>query len=351
MKFLPQLAVVTALVLNLSACGWLFGDSGTFRDRGDDYRKARVEAPLTFPEGIDSESIDDSYAIPVISDRTSLDESFEVPPPDPLSDDIDRGSVRINTLGSTSWILIDGAPGQVWPRLRGFLNLNQLTVERVDAVSGIIETAWLQPEGDSLLRERYQLRIEQGVQRATSEVYILQADIRAGQQQWPDVSTSEDREKIMMQELAQYLADSSATAVSMLAQQAIDSSGRVTLEEDKNFNTFIRLNLRFDRAWASTGRALEKAGFTVNDLNRDEQMYYVRFVEEKDRDEGGFFSSLFGGGKKSSRGAQEKGTPYYIKLHKKDANSVTLTIERQNGDAMKKSETDKLLKLIKRHIA
>lgn len=350
MKLLPKLAVIAAIVTNMSACGWLFGDSGTFRDRGDDYRKATVEAPLKFPQGIDSESIDDSYAIPPISDRTTLDESFEVPPPEPLSDDIDRDSVRINTLGATRWILIDGAPGQVWPRLRGFLNLNQLALERVDAVSGIIETAWLQPEGDGLLRERYQLRIEQGVQRATSEVYILQADIRAGQDQWPEKSTSDDREQIMVQELAQYLADSSATAVSMLAQQAINSSGRVTLEEDKDANTFIRLNLRFNRAWASTGRALEKAGFQVDDLNRKEQIYYVRFVEEEDRDDGGFFSSLFGSNN-SKKISDDKGTAYYIKLHKLDTESVTLTIERQNGETMKKSEIEKRLKLIKRHIA
>ncbi len=350
MKFLPKLAVVAAIVTNVSACGWLFGDSGTFRDRGDDYRKARVEAPLKFPQGIDSESIDDSYAIPPISDRTTLDEEFEVPPPEPLADDLDRDSVRINKLGSTRWILIDGAPGQVWPRLRGFLNLNQLALERVDAANGIIETAWLQPEGEDLLRERYQLRIEQGVQRATSEVYILQADIRAGQERWPEKSTSDDREQIMTQELAQYLADSSATAVSMLAQQAIDSSGRVTLEEDENAKTFIRLNLRFNRAWASTGRALEKAGFLVDDLNRKEQIYYVRFIEEEDRDDDGFFSSLFGGND-SKEVSDDKGTAYYIKLHKQDTETVTLTIERDNGETMKKSETEKRLKLIKRHIA
>ena len=350
MKFLPKLAVLAAIVTNISACGWLFGDSGTFRDRGDDYRKARVEAPLKFPDAIDSESIDDSYAIPPISDRTTLDEVFEVPPPEPLSEDLDRDSVRINTLGSTRWILIDGAPGQVWPRLRGFLNLNQLTLARADAVNGIIETAWIQPEGDDLLRERYQLRIEQGVQRATSEVYILQADIRAGQEQWPAQSTSDDREQIMTTELAQYLADSSASAVSMLAQQAINSSGRVTLEEDEDANTFIRLNLRFDRAWASTGRALKKSGFQVDDLNRKEQIYYVRFIEEEDRDDGGFFSSFFGSND-DKKVSDDAGTAYYIKLHKQDKETVTLTIERQNGDVMKKSETEKRLKLIKRNIA
>ena len=320
-----------------------------FRDRSDDYRKARVEPAIELPEHIDSDTIGDSYAIPPIADRTTLDETFEIPTPDRLADDINRDSVRINTLGAQRWILVDGAPGQVWPRLRGFLSLNQLSVQRVDATSGIIETSWLQPQGEDLLQERYQLRIEQGVQRGTSEVYILQADMRSGTDSWPELSSSDERELIMTQELGQYLADSAAAAaVSMLAEQAIDSSGRVTLEEDENANVYINLHLAFDRAWASIGRALEKAGYLVEDLNREQQVYYVQYSLERDKDSEGFFSSLFSWG--DDELAPGEGTPYLIKVHTGDDNTVTITIELQNGEAMAKSETEQLLKRLKRYI-
>ncbi len=338
-------------LLSLQSCSWLFGDDGTFRDRSNDYRQATVEPPLTLPEGIDSDSLDDSYAIPPISDRTTLNEKFVIPAPEPLAEDIDRDTVRINSLGSQSWILVDGAPGQVWPRLRGFLNLNQLSVQRADAVSGIIETGWLQPAGEDALRERYRLRIEQGVQRGTSEIYVLQADLRAGTDSWPESSSALDREKIMTQELAQYLADSAAAAsVSMLAQKGLDSSGKVTLEEDSKQTVYIKLLLPFSRAWASLGLSLEKAGFQIDDLNRDQKLYYVTYTEKSRKEkEEGFFSWLTSWGADDEK--NRKGVPYFVRVTQINDQSVSITIERQSGEKVEKAEAEKVLKLIKKHIA
>jgi len=346
-----KLSAAACLLTQLSACGWLFGDDGTFRDRSNDYRQATVEPPLELPEGIDSESIDDSYAIPPISDRTTLGEEFVVPTPEPLSEDINRDSVRINTLGDDRWILVDGAPGEVWPRLRGFLSLNQLAVQRADAVSGIIETAWLQPTGEEALRERYRLRIDQGVQRGTSEVYVLQADIRSGDENWPQQSNNAEREDIMTQGLAQYLADSSAAAaVSMLAQQAIDSSGKITLEEDANGTVYINLTLPFSRAWASVGKALQKSGYQIDDLNRTAQVYYVSYVEIAEEEEDGMFSWMYNWATSNDEDERSEGIPYLIRL-KDNSGTVAITIERPDNTEMSKSDTERLLKLIKRNIS
>ncbi|MFA7552667.1 MAG: outer membrane protein assembly factor BamC [Spongiibacteraceae bacterium] len=351
MKLLLKLVIVAVVLLSLSACSWLLGDDGTFRDRGNDYRKATIEAPLELPSGMDSDSMDDSYAIPTISDRTSLGDKFEIPKPEPLAEDIDQDSVRINSLGNQTWILTDGAPGQIWPRLRGFLSLNQLGVQRADAAAGIIETTWLQPAGEETFRERYRLRIEQGVQRGTSEVYVLQSDTRSGSEDWPSVSNNPEREQIMTKELAQYLADrSAAVAVSMLAQQTIDSSGKITLEESSNAETFIKLTLPFSRAWASVGLALEKSKFKVDDLDRSEQVYRVHYLDTVEAEKNsGFFSWLFSWAD-SDKDADEQGIAYYVRVKEIDDKSAAITIERQSGKTMDKVETERLLKLLKRHI-
>ena len=347
-----KVATAAILITQVSACSWLFGDEGTFRDRSNDYRQATVEPPLDLPEGIDSDSIDDSYAIPPISDRTSLDDEFEVPKPEPLAEDLNRDSVRINTLADQRWILVDGTPGEVWPRLRGFLSLNQLAVQRADAVSGIIETAWLQPSGEDALRERYRLRIDQGVQRGTSEVYVLQADIRSGGENWPQESNNGEREKIMTQELAQYLADSSAAAaVSMLAQQAIDSSGKITLEEDANENIYINLTLPFSRAWASVGKALQKSGYNIDDLNRTEQVYYVNYVEIAEEEEDGMFSWMYSWALSDDDDITAVGIPYLIRLKDDNNGTVAISIEHPDSAQMSKSDAERLLKLIKRNIS
>lgn len=348
MQVLKTTLIVSCLTLNLSACGWLAGDDGFFRDRGNDYRQARVESPLQLPERLSEQAIGDNYAIPPIKDRASLSQEFEVPRPEPLDEAVDRESVRINSLGQNRWILVNGSPGQVWPRLRGFLNLNQLPVQRADATSGILETAWLQPQGEGMLKERYRLRIDQGVQRGTSEVYVLQADLRDGLEGWPQRSTNSEREQLMTQELAQYLADSAAAAaVSMLAQQAIESSGRLSLIETDEHEFFLKLDLPFSRAWAGVGLALEKAGFTVDDKNREQRVYYLHYVDtEESDDKPGFFSRLFGG-----RGKDELGKPYLLYIRETDGESVLISIRDKKDKVLDAEETKKRLKLIKKHLS
>ena len=339
-----------SLVLSASGCSWLFGDDGVFRDSSDDYRKARIEKPLELPEGIEAGIYNDSYAIPEISDRSALSGGFVVPSPEPMSDDIDRDAVRINTLGNDQWILANGSPGQIWPRLRSFFNINKLSLQRADAVTGVLETVWLQPSAENALKERYRLRIDQGVQRGTSEIYILHADSSAGNERWPESSSNPQREQLMMQEMAQFLANNTTGgSVSMLAQQAIDSSGRVTLEQDGDAEPYVRLQLPFSRAWASLGRAIRKAGITIDDLDREQRIYYVRYdQEQQDDEEPGWFSSWFGDDDESEN---ITGQAYYIRMTDESSQTVEITVERQSGEPMDDGEADLILKLIKRHLS
>lgn len=342
--WLRRLLLLT-LILNMTACGWLFGDDGMFRDRGEDYRKARVEPELTLPENIESPAMEGNYAIPPISDQSKLQSAFVVPRPESLAEEAERDNVRINKLGDQKWILVNDSPGEVWPRLRGFLDLNQLTLARTDAVNGLLETAWMQPAAEDSLKERYRLRIEQGVQRGTCEVYVLQADLRAGREEWPAVSSNSEREDIMTQELSQYLADSTAEAsVSMLAQQAIDSAGRVSIEQPKEGEPYLKLDLPFSRAWASLNLAVKKAGFTLDDLDRSQRLVYVNYIaEDPDADEGGFFSW--------GSDEEPEGVDYLIKMDEASSDSVIISIIRPDDEPMREGEAAELLKLIKKYLA
>ena len=346
--------LVVSLAVSASGCSWLFGDDGVFRDKSNDYRLARIEKPLELPEGMETSAYGDSYAIPEISDRSALSGEFVVPSPEPLSDDVDRDAVRINKLGNQQWILANGSPGQVWPRLRSFFNLNQLSIQRADAVQGVLETVWLKPSAEGTLKERYRLRIDQGVQRGTSEIYVLQADTRAGEDRWPEISSNAEREELMMQEVAQFLANNTTGgSVSMLAQQAIDSSGRVTLEQEGNAEPFIRLQLPFSRAWASLGRAIRKAGIAVDDLDRNQRLFYVRYDKERqdqEDEEPGWFSGWFGGDEEDAE-ALNPGQAYFIRVKEESSQAVEITVERQSGEAMDEGESDHILKLIKRHLS
>ncbi len=251
----------------------------TWRDRANDYRQAQLSKPLQLPPDIQSNALHDSYRVPGIESHVVLPGEFSVPQPDPLIKDAEHGVVRIQKMGDERWILLDGSPGQIWPRLRGFLNLGGFPVARTDAVNGIIETGWVQPRLEEQPRERYRFRIEQGVQRGTSEIYILQSVIDTEDPSWPRGSASEDREQQMTLALAQYLADTeAASSVSMLAERNVEAGGRIFLVGGPE--SYVKLILPFDRAWASLANAIEKSGFVIDDRNRSEGKYWITIAEE-----------------------------------------------------------------------
>ena len=56
----------------------------------------------------------------------------------------------------------------------------------------------------------------------------------------------------------------------------------------------VQLDEGFDRSWRRVGLALDRTGFTVEDRNRNEGTYFVRYVApDTVKKEPGFFSKLF----------------------------------------------------------
>ena len=170
-----RLTLAAVLLLLCSGCGYLFGDHGVFRDKSQDYKKAREVPPLEVPDGKDSTSLGEMYPIPPITDNMLLSGKFEVPRPSPLVAGVEDEQVKIQTLGEESWALINSAPGQVWPQIRAFLSVSQIPVARVDASAGIIDSAWVNLEGEPMA-SRFRFRIDQGVQRPQQSISIMGGD-------------------------------------------------------------------------------------------------------------------------------------------------------------------------------
>jgi outer membrane protein assembly factor BamC len=57
----------------------------------------------------------------------------------------------------------------------------------------------------------------------------------------------------------------------------------------------LRLDDSFDRAWRRVGIALDRSGFTVEDRDRGQGLYFVRYVDPAfaGREEPNFFSRMF----------------------------------------------------------
>ena len=357
-KPLQHFSAVTALLavtLATTGCSWLTGDGGMFRDRADDYRRATLEKPLQIPTGLSSDAIEDQLVVPRAHAQVALEGQFEVPRPEPINPAVAGEQVKLQKLGDQGWILVEAVPGEVWPRVRQFLTTNQLAVLRADATAGVIETGWLQPASGTG-RERYRFRIEQGVQRGSSEVYILQADAAAGENSWPTVSSNPQREADMLKALAQFVADNgSSGAVSMLAQKGINAQGKVSLERQAGQPMRLRLALPTERAWASLESSASRSGFVIVESNRGEHELWLRYdppaVEEESR---GFFGSiwhwLFGSDEDADVFSDHKSVYVVTMTAAPDGSSVLIGVKYQDGRELSASAREKLLNLIKANL-
>lgn len=352
MKKLVLIPTLTVVSIAVSGCGWLFGDKGVFRDRGDDYRRARVEKPLQIPPELAQIEADQEFAIPAIANNVALEGKFEAPRPASLDGDPNAEQVRIRNLNNVSWILVEASPGEVWPRVRQFLNVNQLYVTRADATDGVIETGWLQPKADGVSRERYRFRIEQGVQRGSSEVYILQAGAVAGEN-WPVASSDPAREAEMIKAMAQFIADNGSTgAVSMLAQRGIESRGKVFLSKQVGEHPYLRLELPYERAWSSITLALPKADFSIEDQNQTEHEIWVRYTPPIDpKDQPGMWSRFWSWVFDDEDELTNPKTMYILRLRSVADNEVRINLSRQDGKPISAPVETELLNHIKNKLS
>ncbi len=287
MKYLCQTIAAVLFVSSASGCSYLL------KDKADDYREARELPPTQVPAGDDPVPLAEIYPVPPIRDDVLPAGNFVVPRPLPLAGGSADERVRIHSLGDESWALVAIAPGQLWPEVRGFLSAAGLPVNRVDARAGIIETGWVTLEGQPMA-SRFRFRIDQGVQRGTSELHVLQMHQAGDIDSWPEQSNDAAQEQEMLKAVAQYIANSSeSTPVSMIADQSISASGKIAMREDADGHAYLQVGLPFDRAWASLAKGLEESGFEINDRDRSSGKYYVRFVDSEDNEEG-WFDWLFG---------------------------------------------------------
>jgi outer membrane protein assembly factor BamC len=286
----------------LSGCGFFFGDNGVFRNRENDYLKADNIPPLILPEGAHKEALSELYPIPPISaadfgyDANATE--FDVPRPMPLSANLLQDKVKIQRVGENSWILVNAAPGELWPRVRNFLNTNDLQVAHADFKQGIIETDWLQFKTDLNSQDKYRLQIDQGVQPETSEIHITHINVMSAvkpttEPEWPAKSMNLEREKWLLDEMAATLAsDITDGGTSMLAQGIGGTdAAKANLGMLRN-EPVMRLKLNKIRTMATVAYAAKHDGFQLYGSDSDNGLFYV-FYENVQEAKPGWFRRFF----------------------------------------------------------
>ena len=344
--------LAAVLMVWLAGCS-LLPESGsiipweTESELAGDYETAIEADPMTVPQDLDSEAIQQAFPIPEVAVNLTIPVTGQAPRPAPLTAGSQLDAVRLQRLGNRSWAVVNVPPGQLWPQVRAFLVSSGIDVVGVDATGGLIDTGFVLLE-DRSLEARFRFRVDSGVQRNTSELHVLQQntakDIDVGR--WPENSDDAGLEQTMLRNIAQFIANSAESApVSMMAEKAMTGAGRIALEESVD-GARLRLELPFNRAWAATEKGFADAGFRLDDKNRSTGLFYVTYLGPEGEDGARWFGWMFG----SEDDDPLIGKEFRIQLTTQTVSQVTINVLGAEGQSIGQLEQQGLLTLLQGNI-
>ncbi|MBF7729343.1 outer membrane protein assembly factor BamC [Pseudomonas sp. N040] len=318
MKRIAGLSALALIISSTSACSWLglTGKDGYFRDRSDDYLESRQTAPMQLPEGVQSKPLDALLPIPGNVANSNVAE-YKVPrPPLLLPTSGIYSDFTLQKNDDVRWLVAKRSTADVWPMALQFFENSGFQIAQQSQQTGEFLTAW-QPrkdlsaalgpgsedleDGNSDSDIRIRVRVEPGVQKGTTEVFVATAlrDTDSGDEdlEWlTDTGVETSLLDGLMTSMA--ASDEESPQVSLLAERDFDAPSLARVADDASGNPVLTLGTDYDRAWSSVGRAIAVADIRVDDLDRTTGIYYVdlaRGAQDQSREEPGFFDWITGG--------------------------------------------------------
>jgi outer membrane protein assembly factor BamC len=327
----PIRPLCLAICLALAGCGSI--DQITGNETVDYRTSGNKTAPLDIPPDLTQLSRDPRYAPQGQSvSASAFQAGAAAPSPSAAgttavavnSATTAAGETKVVRLGTDRWLASPLTPEQMWPQLRAFwqeMGL-ALVVDRPEA--GVMETEWAENRAkipqDALRavigkvfdsayssgeRDKFRTRVERTetgsdvfiTMRGMVEVYSV-AD--KGQTSWQSRPADPIVEAEMLGRLLQKLAAKPPravpSAVAVAAASAPEPAARARMLADRPSPT-LQIDDSFDRAWRRVGLALDRSGFTVEDRDRAQGLYFVRYVDpaQAGKEDPNFFTKLFGG--------------------------------------------------------
>ena len=109
----------------------------------------------------------------------------------------------------------------------------------------------------------------------------------------------------------------------------------------QNGQPVLTLEDSFERAWRRVGLSLDRTGFTVEDRDRAQGIYFVRYVAPvMDKTEPGFFSKLF------SSKPKDRGPQKYRIVVKSAGGKTTLNVLGADGNAELTEDAQRILQVL-----
>ena len=173
------------------------------------------------------------------------------------------------------------------------------------------------------------------------EVYTnANAGATSGDKQtmWQPRAVDPELEAEFLRRLMVKLGVSQEQSKALVASSAAKPTAAVT---SVNGQPAVKLEEGFDRAWRRVGLALDRTGFTVEDRDRKQGIYFVRYVSTtSENTEPGFFSKLFSGSAKNA-----PPTKYQIAVRSQGEQSHVLVLDA-SGQPESSAITQRIVKVL-----
>ena len=371
-RFAPHFRHMTALACASTMVCLMSGCSSLEEDKIN-YKSASKPLPtLEVPPDLTQIKRDSRYQINGATSALAMASSAGPvrSATDSLTATNQAGNARIERLGNQRILMVDIKADAAWEPLREFWKENGFTLNIDQPELGIMETDWAENRGklpqdlvrksigkifDSLYstgeRDKYRTRVERtdkGLEitvthRGMMEVYT--GPLNSGTT-WTTRPADTELEveflrRMMLKFGGQAMAkNDSSTPAAIATGSTSGMASDVKLTKIGN-QPAIEVQDGFDRAWRRVGVAIDRTGFTVEDRDRAQGVFFVRYAPPGSPDkEPGFFAKLF---------SSEKATPtlakYRIAVTSKGDVS-TVVVQAADGLPETSKNAEKIIKLL-----
>ncbi len=383
----PQGGIVLgALMLSLTGCGMVESVVGKSTV---DYKSAKKAVTLDVPPDLTQLQKDNRYALPDSSSGVATASGYAAQRAGmqggtpaagspaaaaPAGNEVastGNDNVRVVRAGNQRWLVVKQPADVLWPQLKSFWEDNGFTLSLDNATAGVMETEWNENRAkipqdfirstigkvfDSAYssgeRDKFRTRVERNAD-GTTEIFISHRgaeEVLTGPQKeiatWTMRPTDPNLEALFLARLMTKLGGTDQAVAKTAVDNAIVQPLHAFLKGE-GASRHVETDEGFDRSWRRVGLALDRAGFTVEDRDRVQGVYFVRYVADQ-VEKKGFFKRLFSWG---SSEADKEAQRYRIVV-KADANGNTsqVTVQDNKGQPDATPTAEKILTLLQEQL-
>jgi outer membrane protein assembly factor BamC len=346
-------------------------------DQRLEYKKQREAAEnLELPPDLTAATFDDALDIPPASGVTTYSEyagtrerrqriagSGEVLP--------GVAGVQLERSGDKRWLSVNQSPQQVWPQVVAFWRQQGILLVEQEPAIGVMKTDWIENRAEirrdvvtkmfrkvvdglysTSTRDQYRVRIDAGARPGTTELYLTHRAMEErlvrntlgeeGSTIWEPAPSDPDKEAAMLRRLMLSLGVSDQNAQRMLAQQGSTAPARPATLVQSGGGALIVAE-PFRQAWRQIGLALDRSGFAVEDRDRSQGVFYVRYDDpNKTSEKKGLGSRLAFWNRKEDIGVEQ----YQVRLTEEQG-QTRVTIHDATGSRDSSETAERILGLLR----